>query len=213
MPKITAHRQTERRDRILDAAERCFARDGFRGATMAEICADAGVSAGGAYLYFRSKEDLIAGLAERDRERIATDFAKLDVAPDFLAALDGLANHYLFDEPPHRRALMLEIAAEATRNPVVAEQWRRVDRLVQDTFRKALSAQIAAGRIRPRHDVTILSALMMVIGDGMFQRIALDREFDAKAAVPAIMGLVRHLIGADEAPAAKAPANDLSRVT
>ena len=87
VPKITALRQTERRDRILDAAERCFARSGFQGATMAEICADAGVSAGGAYLYFRSKEDLIAGIAERDRERIAGDFARLADAPDFFAAL------------------------------------------------------------------------------------------------------------------------------
>jgi TetR/AcrR family transcriptional repressor of uid operon len=212
VPKITAHRQTERRDRILDAAERCFARDGFRGATMAQICADAGVSAGGAYLYFRSKEDLIAGLAERDRERIAQDFARLDEAPDFLAALDGLANQYCFNEEPHRRALMLEIAAEATRNPAVHEQWQRVDRLVRDTFQKALTAQIAAGRIHPRHDAATLAALMMMIGDGMFQRMALDRDFDQQRVMPAMMGLIRELIGADDAAPTMAPANDLSRI-
>jgi AcrR family transcriptional regulator len=180
---------------------------------MAQICADAGVSAGGAYLYFRSKEDLIAGIAERDRERIAEDFDRLAEAPDFLAALDGLARHYLFDEQPHRRALMLEIAAEACRNPAVAEQWRRVDRLCQDTFRTALAAQAAAGRIRPRHDVDTLAALMMVLGDGMFQRVALDPDFDHATAVPALMGLVRQLIGADDAdPSAAAPARTLSRV-
>lgn len=195
MPKITAHRQTERRDRILDAAERCFARSGFQGATMAEICADAGVSAGGAYLYFRSKEDLIAGIAERDRERIAADFARLGDAPDFLAALNDLATHYLVDEPQHRRVLMLEISAAACRDVMVAEQWRRVDRLIQDIFGKALKAQIDAGRIRPRHDVRTLTSLIMVIGDGMFQRTTLDPDFDQATAVHVMMELIRELLG------------------
>lgn len=198
MPKITAHRQTERRDRILDAAERCFARSGFQGATMAEICADAGVSAGGAYLYFRSKEDLIAGITERDRERIADDFARLGEAPDFLAALDGLAQHYLVDEPPYRRILFMEIAAAATRNPAVAEQWRRIDRVIRETFKKALVAQIAAGRIRPRYDLDAIAAMIVAIGDGMCQRVALDPDFNQAIAVPAMMGLIRQMLGAEE---------------
>ncbi|MBN9062829.1 MAG: hypothetical protein BGP06_18460 [Rhizobiales bacterium 65-9] len=208
MPRITPRRQSERRDRILDAAERCFARSGFQGATMAQICADAGVSAGGAYLYFRSKEELVVGIAERDRERIAQDFAHLDEAPDFLGALESLAHQYCFNEEPHRRALMLEIAAEACRNPVVHEEWRRVDRLVHGAFAKALSARIADGRLRPRHEPDTLATLMMIIGDGMFQRTALDREFDQQRVMPAMIALMRRLIGdpdgdpdADAAPA------------
>ncbi|WP_342359882.1 TetR/AcrR family transcriptional regulator [Terrarubrum flagellatum] len=205
MPKITPDRQTKRRDRILDAAERCFARSGFQGATIAEICADAGVSAGGAYLYFKSKEDLIAGITERDRERIAVDFMRLGDAPDFLAALDGMAQHYLIDEPLYRRVLFMEIAAAATRNPAVAEQWRRIDRVIREVFKKALATQIAAGRIKPLYDLDTLAAMMMVIGDGMCQRITLDPDFDQATAVPVMMTLVRQLLGVDEAPVSETP--------
>lgn len=173
---------------------------------MAEICADAGVSAGGAYLYFRSKEDLIAGIAERDRERIAGDFARLADAPDFFAALDGLAQHYLIEEPAHRRELMLEISAAACRNPAVAEQWRRVDLLIRDIFSKALAAQAKAGRIKPRYDIDTLAVLMMVIGDGMVQRITLDPDFNPADAVPAMLSMMRDLLGVSDASAAASDA-------
>jgi len=46
MPKVTdAHRESRRRQ-ILDASIECFAREGFHRTSMAQIIAEAGVSAG-----------------------------------------------------------------------------------------------------------------------------------------------------------------------
>ena len=62
MRRANVQRQTDRRMEILDAAQRCFARSGFHGASMQEICAEAGMSPGNLYRYFPSKEALIASM-------------------------------------------------------------------------------------------------------------------------------------------------------
>ena len=61
--------------RILDAAESCFASSGFHSTTMQDICKAAGISAGALYVYFASKEALIAGLTARDRAQILGNVA------------------------------------------------------------------------------------------------------------------------------------------
>ena len=62
--------------RILDAAECCFTRAGFHRTTMQDICKEALISPGALYVYFASKEDLIAGIAERDRAEFAERFGE-----------------------------------------------------------------------------------------------------------------------------------------
>ena len=70
MRRANAQLQSDRRAEILAAAQRCFVRSGFHGASMQDICAEAGMSPGNLYRYFPSKEALIAGIAERDRAEV-----------------------------------------------------------------------------------------------------------------------------------------------
>ncbi|MGL5733946.1 MAG: TetR/AcrR family transcriptional regulator [Beijerinckiaceae bacterium] len=205
MPKISPQRQTQRRDQILDAAERCFGRAGFHPTTMAEICREAGVSAGGAYLYFKSKEELIAGIIERDRTRMASDFAALATAPDLIAALEALTRQFLFHEPEHRRRMMMEINVESLRNPAIQPACLAADRDVLRIFRDALAAQVAAGRIRPRHDIDVLAEVLMVMGEGLFTRATIDKQFDPERALPVFLETVALLIGATPIPSASRP--------
>ncbi|MDE0571855.1 TetR/AcrR family transcriptional regulator [Demequina sp. B12] len=60
MPQRSPQHHEERRDHILAAALRVFSRDGFQAASMADIIAEAQVSAGSIYRYFPSKADLAA---------------------------------------------------------------------------------------------------------------------------------------------------------
>ena len=57
-----AERTTDKRERILAAAERIFARHGFFAARVSEIAKEAGVADGTIYLYFKSKDDLLISL-------------------------------------------------------------------------------------------------------------------------------------------------------
>jgi TetR/AcrR family transcriptional regulator, fatty acid metabolism regulator protein len=69
-------RAGDKRDRILTAATRIFARDGFFNAQVADVAHEAGVAAGTVYLYFSSKDDLLISLFERTMSAAITDGRK-----------------------------------------------------------------------------------------------------------------------------------------
>src|SRR5687768_16551067 len=72
---MTAHSEPSRagggdkRERILDAAERVFAEHGFFAARVSEIAKEAGVADGTIYLYFKSKDELLISLFESRMDR------------------------------------------------------------------------------------------------------------------------------------------------
>ncbi len=69
----------DKRDRILDAATKVFAKRGFFSAQVADIAKRAGVAAGTVYLYFKGKDDLLLSLFERTmRDAIADGRRALD---------------------------------------------------------------------------------------------------------------------------------------
>jgi len=194
MPKLKPETQAARREHILDAAELCFARHGFHRTTMQDICREAGVSAGALYVYFSSKEQLIAGIAERDRAEFAERFARLATSPDFMAALSAIAEHYFIDDPSHRRLMCIEIGVEATRNPRVAEIHRSVDTYVRQSFSELFTRLAGEGRIRPTLDIPTLTEVFFVLGDGLFWRRAVDPGFDGRRTVPAVTKVIAGLL-------------------
>jgi TetR/AcrR family transcriptional regulator, fatty acid metabolism regulator protein len=69
----------DKRERILRAAIKTFARRGFFNAQVADVARAAGVASGTVYLYFRSKDDLLASIFERTmRGAIAEGRAALE---------------------------------------------------------------------------------------------------------------------------------------
>src|SRR5215831_13216405 len=126
LPKVSPMRRanvqahSDRRAEILSAAQRCFVRAGFHGASMQDICAEAGMSPGNLYRYFPSKEALIAGIAERDRAEVAQEFASADLSHGLLNVLEGMVRHYFAERPSEQVLLCTEVMAEARRNPQIA---------------------------------------------------------------------------------------------
>jgi AcrR family transcriptional regulator len=205
MPKLKPTTQAARREHILDAAEECFARSGFRGTTMQDICKAAKVSAGALYLYFRSKEELIAGIAERDRAKLAGKLSELAAAPDLLAALAKLAEYYGQEEPHYKRLLWVEIGAEATRNPAVERIFRATDRYVLDSFADLFARAQAEGKIAPRFEPKMLAEALLTVGDGFCWRRAVDPAHDGQGVMPALLMMIAALLNpvAPEALAAQ----------
>lgn len=97
----------DKRLRILEAAEKAFARRGFFHARISEIAREAGVADGTIYLYFKSKDDLLISWFEWRMERVVAD---LEAA---LAAADT---------PPARLAAFIRAHLEMVQqNPAAAE--------------------------------------------------------------------------------------------
>src|SRR5262247_3903339 len=65
----------DKRERILDAAERIFAQHGFFAARVSEIAKEAGVADGTIYLYFKNKDDLLISLFESRMDRVNSHLA------------------------------------------------------------------------------------------------------------------------------------------
>ncbi|HPG89935.1 MAG TPA: TetR/AcrR family transcriptional regulator [Hyphomicrobium sp.] len=204
MPKLKPDTQRARRENILDAALRCFARGGFHATTMQEICKEAAVSPGAVYVYFASKEDLIAGLCERDRAEFADRFSLVSSAPDFLDALRQIGEHYFVDESPDRQRFVIEMGIEATRNPRISEIFMTVDQFCFDSFQALFQRLKDEGRIAPSISIATLAKVFSVIGDGMFWRRAIEPNFNTREVLPVLVELVGSLLNPVES-LARAP--------
>lgn len=72
MPKISDEHRERRRAQILDAAWRCFYRNGVQATTMEEIIAESGLSASAMYRYFKGKDDIIVNAIAVSLEGLRT---------------------------------------------------------------------------------------------------------------------------------------------
>ena len=150
-----------RRAEVLDHAMAAFASDGFAGTTLQKVATRAGLTTGGFFHYFDTKEQLFEAVVE---ERLVPTLAATEA---MLAAHDGEADALverligaLWDTIalPDNAALSMIVLLEAPRFPVVAEiftrvvivRWRRV-------FFEALERAVAAGRFPPALPVEDLS--------------------------------------------------------
>jgi len=68
-PKTQAERTAETRTRLIEAAEKIFARDGFQAAKLEEIASEAGYTRGALYANFEGKEELFIALIGHETER------------------------------------------------------------------------------------------------------------------------------------------------
>lgn len=79
MPKISEEKRQARRDQILAASWRCFARKGIHSTSMDDIVRESNLSFGAVYLYYKSKDELIfaafSSAFQNMRERLAPVFA------------------------------------------------------------------------------------------------------------------------------------------
>ncbi len=86
----------DKRDALLRAAVRVFARRGFFNAQVADVARVAGVAAGTVYLYFRSKEHLLTSIFDKTmREAIDEGRGALARIADPVARLHEIARRHL----------------------------------------------------------------------------------------------------------------------
>jgi len=184
----------DRRNEILDAARRCFVRSGFHGASMQEICAEAGMSPGNLYRYFASKEALIAGISERDRAEVAAEFAAADLSQGVFKVIEALATHHFSQRPDEQVLLCTEVMAQARRHPDIAAISQNFDRDVRQWLRTLLDGGVARGDIPADVDLDGVITMLMIIADGVWWRRALQKDFDPASVLPIFMDVTRHML-------------------
>ena len=193
--QTSADEPANRRRQILDAAEQRFSRAGFHRTTMQDVAAEAGMSPGNLYRYFPSKDALVAGLCERDRAELASEFQAVHADGDgLMAAFRRLGRKHFQEEPAEKSKLCLEIWAEATRNPAVAKMQNDFDRSLVDQFVAIFDAAKEAGAMHPSVDSRSAASLLAKLGDGLFVRRATADDFDAEREVGEVFAVVEALL-------------------
>src|SRR5216117_2581927 len=115
------------RSQILDAALVCFAKRGFHQTSMHDISAEAGISVGLIYRYFENKDAVISAMADRHKKEIQEILKRAQQAPTLLESLEILFTaHCCENEPKLLSAFVVDLYAEASRNPQIADLVRDV---------------------------------------------------------------------------------------
>jgi AcrR family transcriptional regulator len=147
----TQQRGEETRNRILDAALETFARSGYDAASVSEICRQAGVTKGGFYHHFSSKQALFLELLERwlgeiDDQLEAARFEG-ETVPEGLMHMTG-AVEGIFQDASGRLPIFLEFMTKAGQSPAVWQATVVPFRKYHNFFARLIKDGIAEGSLR-----------------------------------------------------------------
>jgi AcrR family transcriptional regulator len=164
------------RAQLLDAAERVFARDGLRGASVETIALEAGYSTGALYSSFKGKEDLFLTLVEeRIDPRLAKVYEALEAelaagAPPLEAARRFVS---ILSEERDAFLLLIDFWGQAVRNRKAAERYAERHARLRTIIVRVLDA--AAGERPTRSPVSPdqLSTILIALANGFaIERLA-----------------------------------------
>jgi AcrR family transcriptional regulator len=128
MARVKQEHLDARRQQILDAARRCFVRNGFHATSMQDILSEADLSAGGLYRYFRSKEEIIVAIAQNVLASIAETIEVALPADEALGPDEIMGRLFAtFEEIDNDQGIArmaVQVWSEAVRSPEIAGQVR-----------------------------------------------------------------------------------------
>lgn len=192
----------ERRDQLLDAAEKLLVVRGVAGTTVTDITSEAGLAKGSFYRYFSSKEQLLAALKGRFLERLHDGIgaAVAEAGPDdWGARADAVVAHtvgYLLDS-----ADLLDVwCREAHGHGTVDEFAVGIERLA-DLYEAGITAGVEAGALACSHPRATAYLLIHAI-EGAVEHHVLYGGPGRDELVEAAQALVRGGLGLP-APAAR----------
>lgn len=135
--------------RILDAAVKVFAEQGFHQATISQIAREAGVADGTIYLYFKNKDDILVQFFGYKTRQVFSGFREeMEKGGSTEEKLRNLIRRHL-EEFQKDRCMALVYQAETRRNsPVVAHQIREMAKLYLDIVAEVVEQGQTEGSIR-----------------------------------------------------------------
>lgn len=169
-------RSEETRSHILEAALRRFANHGYNGASVEEICSDAGVSKGAFYHHFASKQAIFLALLDgwlvsvdatlesaRQSTVPATLMGMAEMLPDILAGADG------------NLPMFLEFWLQASREETIWAATVAPYQRYQQFFARLVEQGIAEGSFKPV-DTQATAQMLVALAVGTFLQalLALD---------------------------------------
>jgi AcrR family transcriptional regulator len=141
-----------RRELILSAAKRCFARHGFAGTTTKSVAAAASISEGLLFKHFPTKSALYAEILAEECEADPGLHELLDLEPStgtLVILVRGMVGHFLHaaDSPEDQDAqrLRLMISSQLDDGEFARLVYEKIGDLIGPVFATSLDRAVAAG--------------------------------------------------------------------
>lgn len=197
-PRITDDEREAKRDAILGAAAKVFARHGYLKTRVADIADDAGVGKGTVYEYFGSKEEVLFAVWERIHSdiggRIEAIRAGARSALEQLEAVFTLSAEVVQSMVEHT-GVSMEFWASC-RGGALEDRYRETTVEVYRRFRSILAEIVragqASGEFRAEIDPETLSVIMVAAHDGLSIQYFFDRTVDTNRATGSFVDTLCH---------------------
>ena len=189
----------DRRQRILDAAQKVFAAKGFDGASIKDLAKAAKISPGLLYWYFKDKSDLFASLVS---ERIKIAFGLLpenvsfDLPPEEFLPQFGRFYISIFEQPMNTALFKVMITNTPSFPDAVHRVQADVVNRVLGTVQNYFQRQIELGRMRPCDTEMVTRTFMgSVVAFLLLRHVLQDergRELSVEAFVNGVADVILH---------------------
>jgi AcrR family transcriptional regulator len=193
--KRTVKSPQHRRDDLLNAAVKVFAETGIAGATIADVAEAAGVAKGTFYLYFRSKEHLLAALRERFVSEIMAHAASyLDRVgrEDWWELTDAVIDGWIDFDLQHRDVLYV-FTREGLTNQT-QDIFAECERRLTEMFALAIQAGTDYGAFNVADPMFAASFVKHAIEGAVLEAILNGQSIDRDRLIDSSKELVRKVL-------------------
>ena len=174
-------RSEETISQIMAAAIHLFSHSGYDAASVADICAKAGVSKGAFYHHFPSKQALFLAIVDQWLQGIDTRLfssrGKNESVPQSITRMAKTLG-FVFQEASGQLPMFMEFMVQASRDQVVWDATIAPYRRYQQQFASLLEQGKTEGSIKPEVDIQAVSWSLLSLAIG----ILLQGIVDPKAA-------------------------------
>lgn len=172
--RVTSERKAETRERIMQAAGSLFRSHGIDAVGVDAIMHQAGLTHGGFYAHFASKEALVAEVSAASLAQAAARWEHISQGADPASALAHIVDSYL--DPAHvaaseRGCVLTTLGPEIARRPESRGAITKSIRLMADALARCMPGQ------RRRRALAALSAM---VGAVVLARLSDDSELAAE---------------------------------
>lgn len=180
-PKVTQEYKGQRRNEILDVAQRTFEEQGYAATSMLDISNECSLSRGGIYQYFANKEDLFTALLERRDGQFLQRMRDIRMSTDTVwHAIETYLSSNMDSNKRQRFNVAVyeyNIAVAQDHEKKILERRRRYKRML-DVFTELLHAGVDNGEFHPLFPLlTIVDSVYTLLDGIAFTEMGVKPDF------------------------------------
>jgi AcrR family transcriptional regulator len=203
--------QQQTRERLIEAAERVFVRDGFEGSSVEAIAAEAGYTRGAFYSNFESKDELFLKLLERRSRAMLDELSRIFEAHREAEERFAMTREFYAGQcrASTWAILRAEFQMRALHSPAVREHLAEFHRLELGAYTAHVTRYFAEAGLLPEEHCGSVALALMQVAQGLAFSLATDPDPEleqgaAECGALVFDRLLRHARPADLNPARKA---------